>query len=162
MKVILNANQASLPPNINPLQPRKVHQFQVSMLPPSPDPPTKDQLLCYTWSHCLEEPGWLQTMESPRVGHNWATSLSHTGVGNGNTLQCSCLENPRDGEPGGLPSMGSHRVGQYLAAAAAIWFIFLYTTPKYGSFSRLTEIQPSSLSFYSAPSTIYWEKEQIL
>ena len=25
--------------------------------------------------------------------------------------QCSCLENPRDGEPGGLPSMGSHRVG---------------------------------------------------
>ena len=23
-------------------------------------------------------------------------------------LQCSCLENPRDGEPGGLPSMGSH------------------------------------------------------
>ena len=59
------------------------------------------------------------------------------------------------GEPGGLPSMGSHRVGQDLAAAAAIWFIFLYTTPKYGSFSRLTEIQPSSLSFYSAPSTIY-------
>ena len=28
-----------------------------------------------------------------------------------NPLQCSCLENPRDGEPGGLPSMGSHRVG---------------------------------------------------
>ena len=31
--------------------------------------------------------------------------------GNGNPLQCSCLENPRDGEPGGLPSMGLHRVG---------------------------------------------------
>ena len=30
---------------------------------------------------------------------------------NGNPLQCSCLENPRDGEPGGLPSMGLHRVG---------------------------------------------------
>ena len=26
-------------------------------------------------------------------------------------LQCSCLENPRMGEPGGLPSMGLHRVG---------------------------------------------------
>ena len=26
-------------------------------------------------------------------------------------LQYSCLENPRDREPGGLPSMGSHRVG---------------------------------------------------
>ena len=24
-------------------------------------------------------------------------SLSHVGEGNGNTLQCSCLENPRDG-----------------------------------------------------------------
>ena len=35
---------------------------------------------------------------------------------------CSCLENPRDGEPGGMPSMGSHRVGHDwsdLAAAAA-------------------------------------------
>ena len=28
------------------------------------------------------------------------------GEGNGNPLQCSCLENPRDGKPGGLPSMG--------------------------------------------------------
>ena len=49
-------------------------------------------------------------------------SLSCTGEGNGNPLQCSCLENPRDGEPGGLPSMGSHRVGHDwsdLAAAAA-------------------------------------------
>ena len=32
------------------------------------------------------------------------------GEGNGNPLQCSCLENLRDGEPGGLSSMGSHRV----------------------------------------------------
>ena len=38
-------------------------------------------------------------------------SLSCIGEGNGNSLQCSCLENPRDGEPDGLPSMGSHRVG---------------------------------------------------
>ena len=34
-------------------------------------------------------------------------SLSCIGEGNGNPLQCSCLESPRDGEPGGLPSMGS-------------------------------------------------------
>ena len=49
-------------------------------------------------------------------------SLSCIGEGNGNPLQCSCLENPRDGEPGGLPSMGSHRVRHDwsdLAAAAA-------------------------------------------
>ena len=40
-------------------------------------------------------------------------SLSCIGEGNGNPLLCSCLENPRVGEPGGLPSMGSHRVGHY-------------------------------------------------
>ena len=33
------------------------------------------------------------------------------GEGNGNPLQCSCLENPRDGGAWWLPSMGSHRVG---------------------------------------------------
>ena len=32
------------------------------------------------------------------------------GEGNGNPLQCSCLENPMDGEPGRLQSMGLHRV----------------------------------------------------
>ena len=37
--------------------------------------------------------------------------LSCIGEGNGNPLQCSCLENPRDGGACGLPSMGSHRVG---------------------------------------------------
>ena len=45
----------------------------------------------------MEEPGRLQSMGSLRVGHDWATSLSHVGEGNGNPLQCSCLENPRDG-----------------------------------------------------------------
>ena len=126
-----------------------------------------------------EEPGGLQSMGSLRVGHNWATSLSHlttfslsllgpvmlyVGEGNGNPLQYSCLENPMGtvhgvaksrtwlsnftstfhfhaleeemathssvlawripgtGEPGGLPSMGLHRVRHdwsNLAAAAA-------------------------------------------
>ena len=44
----------------------------------------------------MEEPGRLQSMGSQRVRHDWATSLSRT-EGNGNPLQCSCLENPRDG-----------------------------------------------------------------
>ena len=46
-----------------------------------------------------EEPGWLQSMGLLRVGHDWATSLSLfcIGEGNDNPLQCSCLENPRDG-----------------------------------------------------------------
>ena len=46
----------------------------------------------------MEEPGRLQSMGSLRVRHDWATSLSLSsiGEGNGNPLQCSCLENPRD------------------------------------------------------------------
>ena len=49
----------------------------------------------------MEEPGGLQSMGWLRVRHNWVTSLSFSlsciGEGNGNPLQCSCLENPRDG-----------------------------------------------------------------
>ena len=44
-----------------------------------------------------EEPGRPQSMGLRRVGDDWATSLSCIGEGNGNQLQCSCLENPRDG-----------------------------------------------------------------
>ena len=48
-----------------------------------------------------DEPGGLQSMGLWRVGHDWATSLSLFTFthwrGNGNPLQCSCLENPRDG-----------------------------------------------------------------
>ena len=49
----------------------------------------------------VEEPGRLQSMGWWRVGHDWATSLSLFTFmhwrGNGKPLQCSCLENPRDG-----------------------------------------------------------------
>ena len=44
-----------------------------------------------------EEPGRLQSMGSLGVGHDRTTSLSRIGEGNGNPLQRSCLENPRDG-----------------------------------------------------------------
>ena len=48
-----------------------------------------------------EEPDGLQSMGSLRVGHDWATSLSLFTCmhwrRNGKPLQCSCLENPRDG-----------------------------------------------------------------
>ena len=50
-----------------------------------------------TWA---EELGRLQSIGLLRVGHDWATLLSlftfMHGEGNGNPLQCSCLENPRD------------------------------------------------------------------
>ena len=48
-----------------------------------------------------EEPGGLQSMGSLESGTterlHFHFSLSYTGEGNGNPLQCSCLENPRDG-----------------------------------------------------------------
>ena len=46
-------------------------------------------------------------------------SLLHTGAGNDNPLQYSCLENPRVGEPDGLLSMRPHRVGHDLSNLAA-------------------------------------------
>ena len=46
----------------------------------------------------MEAAGRLQSTGSRRVGHDWVTSLSLSciGEGNGNPVQCSCLENPRD------------------------------------------------------------------
>ena len=49
----------------------------------------------------IEEPGGLQSMgslESDTTEQlHFHFSLSRIGEGNGNPLQCSCLENPRDG-----------------------------------------------------------------
>ena len=57
---------------------------------------------CNPWGREeLDTTGWL----------HFHFSLSCIGEENGTPLQCSCLDNPRMGEPGGLPSMGSHRVG---------------------------------------------------
>ena len=48
-----------------------------------------------------EEPGGLQSMGSLELDTterlHFHFSLSCLGEGNGNPLQCSCLENPRDG-----------------------------------------------------------------
>ena len=49
----------------------------------------------------MEEPGRLQSMGSLELDMterlHFHFSLSCIGEGNGNPLQCSCLENPRDG-----------------------------------------------------------------
>ena len=60
----------------------------------------------------MEEPSGLQSMGSLRVRHDWVSSLSRIGEGNGTPLQM---------EPDGLPSVGLRRVGydwSDLAAAA--------------------------------------------
>ena len=64
-------------------------------------------------------------------------SLSCVGEGNGNPLQYSCLENPRDGGAWWVAIYGSHRVGNdwsNLAAAAA-------ASKDKGSFLILREVQ---------------------
>ena len=70
-------------------------------------------------------------------------SLSCIGEGNGNPLQCSCLENPREGKPGWLPSMGSHRVrydwSDAAAAAAHIHFNPFSWRPKVFIYLQLVD-----------------------
>ena len=71
-----------------------------------------------------EEPGRLQSVGSLESDTtewlHFHFSLSCIGEGNGNPLQRSCLENPRDaGNPSGLLSMGSHRVGHDWSNLAA-------------------------------------------
>ena len=107
--------------------------FSLSKIKPEKAMATHSSTLAWKipWT---EGPGRLQSMGSLGVGHNWETflSLSCIGEGNGNSLQCSCLENPRDREPGGLPSMGSHRVGydwSDLAAAAAARLSLMWEMP---------------------------------
>ena len=89
-------------------------------------------------------------------------SLSCIGEGNGNPLQRSCLENPRDGGAWWAASMGWHRVGHDwsdLAAAActysmpyivlgAIWWMHKY---KMGSLAQISLIwKPISSKVASA------------
>ena len=64
-------------------------------------------------------PSAYRTLPGPRVHVLY-------GAGSGAPLQCSCLENPRD-EPGGLLSMGLHRVRHHWSdlAAAATWSVLM-------------------------------------
>ena len=69
-----------------------ISQMEKAMAPHSSTPAWK-----IPW---MEEPGGLQSTGSLRVGTerlHFHFSLSCIGEGNGNPLQCSCLENPRDG-----------------------------------------------------------------
>ena len=84
----------------------------------------------------MEEPGGLQSMGSLESGMterlHFHFSLSCIGEGNGNPLQCSCLENPRDG-------------GAWWAAV-------------YGVAQSWTQLKRLSSSSSSSSSTVYHEK----
>ena len=86
-------------------------------------------------------------------------SLSCIGEGNSNPLQCSCLENPRDAEPGGLPSMGSHRVGHdwsdlAAAAAAAVLLTLCPLCLAINGVFHWENTEPSGKSFFSQNLTL--------
>ena len=79
-------------------------------------------------------------------------SLSCIGEGNGNPLQCSCLENPKDGVPGGLLSMGlqtvRHDWSDLAAAAACLPEIPIFNSyrVKVKSLSRVRLCEPMDCS----------------
>ena len=68
-------------------------------------------------------------------------SLSCIGEGNGNPLQCSCLENPREGGAWWAAVYGSHRVGQdwsdLAAAVSENKMFFSYMIKSTHSFSKI-------------------------
>ena len=81
----------------------------------------------------MEEPGGLQSIGSLRVGDtterlHFHFSLSCIGEGDGNPLQCSCLENPREGGAWWAAVYGVAQSWTRLkcpAAAARYWFLNL-------------------------------------
>ena len=83
-----------------------------------------------------EEPGRRQSMGYQRVWHYWATSLSCIGEGNGNPLQCSCLENPRDSKA---------------------WWAAIYGVPQ--SQTRLKRLSSSSSSSRLSQGSL-WKKSR--
>ena len=75
-------------------------------------------------------------------------SLSCIGEGNGNPLQCSC---PGMGEPGGLPSVGSHRVGHdwrdFAAQQHSVFYLSVGFFSFHGSSRRRGMIVLSTVMF---------------
>ena len=64
----------------------------------------KSLVSCSPWGH--EESDMTERL-------HFHFSLSCIEEGNGSPLQCSCLENPRDGAAWWAARMGSHRVGHH-------------------------------------------------
>ena len=100
-------------------------------------------------------------------------SLSCIGEGNGNPLQRSCLENPRDRGAWWVSSMGSHRVRHdwsNLAAAAAVTpsqllrirtiFRGYYYSVSYTKVSRALRFRMADKVCHSSKSLIPWAVSQ--
>ena len=135
----------------------------------------------------MEEPGRLQSMGSLRVGHDWATSLSlftFTFTFHFHALEKEMATHssvlawriPGTGKPGGLLSMGSHRVWYDwcdLAAAAYMpedhskFFICVYIKDMFSIFTknRIEQCIPRTNGLSGQPSIIpavKWEGSSVM
>ena len=111
-----------------------------------------------------EEPGGLLSIGSPRVGHDWS-NLACIGEGNGNPLQYSCLENPRDGEAWWAAvygvAQGQTRLKRLSSSSSSpfcrvLSLVFYFQLPLFSSFLQHSFFPPpfaSLLAFSSSTSS---------
>ena len=81
----------------------------------------------------MEEPCRLQSMGLLGDGHDWVASLSRIGEGNSDSLQCSSLENPRDG--------GAWWAAVYGVAQSWTWLIWLSSSSSSIQSTRISEVR---------------------
>ena len=118
-----------------------------------------------------EEPGWLQSMGSLRATEqlHFHISLSCIREGNGNPLQCSCLENPRDGGASRTwlkwLSSSSSRVWACDISGRSLLFLFLkiVTFAMLWCYSTVPFLQTSSSVQFSGSvvSDSLWPRESL-
>ena len=101
-------------------------------------------------------------MGSLGVRHDWMTSLSCIGEGNGNPLQCSCLENPRDGGAWWAAVYGVTQSQTWLKRPSSSsrhlgsppCLMMLYSGLAWGLSNHTSRCQPfPSLNFYSTTTS---------
>ena len=109
----------------------------------------------------MEEPGRLQSMGSPRFDTterlHFHFSLSCIGEGNGNPLQCSCLQNPRDGGAWWAAVYGVAQSRTWLKRLSSSMMVYqriLNTVPCAIQWDLV--VYPSRLSF-SKSFVLMWE-----
>ena len=104
----------------------------------------------------MGEPGRLQSIGSLRVGYGSATSLSLFTFmhweGNGNPLQCSCLENPRDG--------GAWWAAVYGVAQSRTWLKRLSSSSRL-IIAFLPRSKRLFISWLQSPSAVILEPKKI-
>ena len=92
----------------------------------------------------LQSMGWLESDKTERLHFHF--SLSCFGEGNGNPLQCSCLESPKDGEAWWAAIYG---VAQSQTRLKRLSSSRIYTHGSlFMAFTSLPKFEPAKLSPY--------------